>query len=237
MEEKYEQLYNIVGDITFVFFAITILFGVFKWKSLGINITRFFYYTFAVFVYNGIEQIFIWSVKIYTSWWIPWLNKFSITDTNFMALYGRLIDIAFLLPFYFLILELNPRKNWRIAYWALLLICILIAIYIDGWRNYGTVNSIINRGLLIILPMAYFWKLYRQLPSLSLWKNPYFLISLGLLIPNLLSIVMSFIGDKLSATDYVLFIKVSLFRNFVSLIGQLLFIRAFLFARFEKFLS
>lgn len=236
MEETYQDIYQLVGKIFFAFTGFTLLFGFTRIKEFHRNNILFFIYLVTTFIYNSIEQFFLWSVNIHTDWWLPWLNKYKIIDTNFLALYGRLIDIAFLIPFYIGVLELKPKRNWLGVNWLLFFSCMLIAIYIDGWRNYGTVNSIINRSLLIILPLAYIWKLNSQLPSLSLWKNPYFLISFGILLPNLLSIVMSFIGDKLSATDYVLFIKVSLFRLLVSFIGQILFIRAFMFSKFEKFL-
>jgi hypothetical protein len=237
METKFEFIYQVVGKIFFLFTLIVILCGLIRFKALNYSLKIFLTYLFLTFIYNGIEQLFLWSVNAHTEKWLPILNKFKITDTNFLALYGRLIDIAILAPFYIFILEFKRKKMWILGAICLFIFCIVIAIYVDGWRNYGTINSLINRSLLILLPLTYLWKLIKKTQQLSFWKNPYFLISLGILIPNLFSIIMSFIGNKLASTDYVLFIKVSLFRLFVSFFGQLLFIRAFLYAKLAKFLT
>jgi hypothetical protein len=194
-------------------------------------------YLAILFLAEFIDIGFVWVVNNYTNDVLPYLQKFKISDTNFLAIIHRLPDYVFV-GWIFSYAIKDPLGNYlKKISWGLIPIAILIYFFVDGYTTYGTVNAILNRTYLVVVPVIYFWYLFNSPPHLSLWKNSFFLFGLGLFVPNLVGLVMSFVGEKLNQTDYVSFVKISLFRNVLTIMAQFLFALAFYYAHFTKFLE
>ena len=193
-------------------------------------------YLLAMICSNLLTLFVIWFVGYYREFSIPYLKKFQITDTNFLGINSILIDYIFVGWIFSYALK-APISQWlKKVSWGLIPVAILVYFFVDGFRTYGTVNAIINRVYLVAVPALYFWHLFRSVPNLSLWRNSFFLFGLGLFVPSLIGLMMSFIGDKLNQTDYVAFVKVSIFRNVLTILAQFVFAFAFYQAKYVKFL-
>lgn len=193
-------------------------------------------YLLAIICSNLLTLFFIWFVSNYQDISLPYLKKFQITDTNFLGINSILIDYIFVGWIFSFALSEPWASRVKWGSWGLIPLAILVYFFVDGFRAYGTVNAILNRGYLVVVPALYFWYLFNSTPNLSLWQNPFFLFGLGLFVPNLFGFIMSFVGDKLNETDYVAFVKVSIFRNCLTILAQFFFAYAFYQARYAKYL-
>jgi hypothetical protein len=235
--EFYNNLLKYFGKITnyFSFLPIIIMF----WKRIYLTkpTKLFLIYLIALILSNMLEQMFIWLANNYTAQLLPYLKQYSISDTNFLNIFNRLPDYIFV-GWIFSFAIKDPLGNYlKKISWGLVPLVIFIYFFVDGFTTYGTFNSALSRIYLVVVPVIYFWYLFNSPPHLSLWKNSFFLFGLGLFVPNLVGLFMSFVGDKLYQTDYVSFVKLSLFRNGLTIMAQFLFALAFYYAHFTKFLE
>ncbi|MBO0950291.1 hypothetical protein [Fibrella forsythiae] len=236
-ENTYNSLYVQSGTVLLVLRIGLLLLGAWRWRLLTDELRIFWYYLLASFGSNLLEQGFIWSVNNQTDFWLPYLEKYKIGDTNFLSILPRLLDYIFLGPFYARLLT-GQLANWiRWTSIALIFTAIGVYIWIDGFRSFGAVNALMNRVYLIVLPLLHLWLIYRSLPALSLWKNSYFLISLGLLTANIFSFYLSLFGHKLNETDGIRFLQLSLLRNAFVLISLGLYACAFYQVRYVRFIT
>jgi len=239
MSEK-EEFFNMLllntGRILLAINLLLLAIGVLKWTTLNTALKTFWSYLLAVVLYNFIEQGFIWSVTHYTNFWRPFLKEFQIGDTNFLNILSREIDYIILGIYYSKVLHGVYSKLILAISIALFGTALCVYFWVDGFRTFGNVNATINRLFLVIIPTFHLWFLNKSAPVLNLSKNSYFLISVGLLIPNLFGLFLSFVGDKINQTDFILFVQLSLVRNALSAIGLLLFAYAFYQSKYIKYL-
>lgn len=237
-EEKiYNNLFIFSSKIGIIFTIIPILLVLFRRKKLNQSLWIFLFYLLATIGVNLLEQGFIWIANNYTSLILPYLKKFQISDVNFLNIFFRLADYIGLGLFFGSILEKNVGSWVKKISYACAAFAIVVYFFIDGYNQYGVVNPLMDRIYVIVLPLLYIKQVHQSEPTINLWKNSYFLISLGVLIPELFSMIMSFTGDKLYETDFILFIKLSLVRNLLTVLAQFAFAYAFYQARYLKFLD
>jgi hypothetical protein len=238
-EQEYNDLLLLAGKITTAIRLIPIVIFIVMWqRKINKPIKRMGLYLIAMICSNWFGDALYWSFnKYYNVFWKPILTSLEIGDTNFLNIIGRLIDYIFVGWIFSFAIKDPLGNNLKKISWSLIPIAILIYFFVDGFRTYGTVNAILNRTYLVVVPVIYFWYLFNSPPHLSLWRNSFFLFGLGLFVPNLVGLVMSFVGEKLNQTDYVSFVKLSLFRNGLTIMAQFLFALAFYYAHFTKFLE
>lgn len=236
LENYYNEIYIRVGYVILIFILLPILIGILRWRYLNTSLRIFFWYLLSVFSYNILEHGFVWSVNEHTKAWEPFLVMFDIEDTNFLNVISRLLDYVFLGWFYSVISEGSFGVWVKRVTILIFVLAAFVYFFVDGFRSYGNVNALLNRVYLVTLTVLYLWSLFRSNTMLNLWRNSYFLISIGLLFPNLFGLFLSFVGDKINQTDFVLFVKISLLRNAFTAIGLLLFCLAFKNARYTKFI-
>lgn len=236
-EKEFNDLLLLVGQLMIFVRLLPIIISIIKWQYLNRSMKILGYYLIVVMVSNLLEKTLYWSFnEHYQIYWKSILDSLQITDTNFLNIVGRVIDYVFV-GWIFSFVIINPLGDKVKKYsWWVIPIAISIYFWIDGFRNYGTVNAILNRIYLVIIPAFYFWYLFNSPPSLSLWKNSFFIFGLGLFIPNIFGLMMSFTGDKLYETDFVAFVKISIFRNCLTILAQFLFAYAFYQAKYAKYL-
>ena len=110
-------------------------------------------------------------------------------------------------------------------------------LFIEGYLVYGVFNPTADAVFAFALPLIYLGYLYRLDTMVPLSKNPYFWISLGLVVPNLISLIFHFVGNKLLETDFILFAKLTIAKNGITVIGHILIAIGFYYARYVNFLS
>lgn len=225
------------GKIAIYTMVIPLIVAMIKWRSLNRILRFFFLYCLATLILNLVDLGYVYAVNNYTPFFKHWLE---ITDysLNFLAILHQLKSFL-LLGFFFSLLLAN--KNYGKGLWQLSLAISLVAViaYIveQGWRNYGVVGPTMLAFFLFATPFFYLWYLSRNSLSLPFPKNPYFLISLGLILPNLIGLILFFIGDSLRENDFCVFARFSIAKNCFVVLELLLFSLAFIRARFANFVE
>jgi hypothetical protein len=184
------------------------------------------------FFLNLMMEVFIWGVVNYHDFWKPILTLYKIENTLFFNILFYLSNYIFLGIFY---RKLMNKKIYQICLKILIpLICIasvVIFILIDGYQNFGSVGPFMNGIYICALPIIYLWYLFiEQRKDISVYKNPYFWISIGLLIPHGIDLLFLLIANNLYNENFVLYCKSHIARNCFEIIAQLLFAMAFYFS-------
>lgn len=239
MEEAIKICSNqmlISGKITIFTMAFPIIAALLYWRELNKVLKIFFVYCLVTFTLNCLELLYVYGVNNYTSFFEPWL---AITDyrLNFLLIFYQLRNFIILGWLFSLLLKVHGQgqKLWSISLF-LSLAAIVAYILEKGWKNYGVFTPTVAAVFLVVVPLLYLWFLVRSSLSVPIMKNPYFLIGIGLAIPNLISLFLFFMGDPLQANHFCLFARLSIAKNCFLTIGQLLFALAFWRAHFTKYI-
>lgn len=216
---------------------LPILAGI-KYRKVFNKPTRiFFIYVIVHFIVASGEQAVYWMM-VYQNPILSMILKFlSLKTFNFYSIFFIISD--FLLLGYFFYLLLVPRK---IAKWVFIISYSILAstiinfLFIEGPDGFGTYNITVQAFFNFILPIIYMWILYHTDSKVSLYKNPYFWINLGLIIPNLLGLFLFFAGDKIKSTDFLLFCQIMIIRSIIEIISQILITIGFAYGRYAQFL-
>lgn len=215
---------------------IPIIVGLLKWKSLSKGLRLFWGYSLTYVLINGLDFLYLYLVNNYTEAFAKWLE---ITDYSlfFLLILYQLNNFLFLGYFYSYLLKEEPygKKVWNISL-LLSIVAILAYIIEQGWRNYGIVAPCAEAIYLFAVPLFYLWHLSRVSHSVPSLKNPYFLISIGLAMPNLFGLFLYFVGDAIQAEDFCLFTRLSIAKNCFVILGQVFFIIAFWRSHFAKYI-
>lgn len=237
-ESYFNQLLAISGSLTTYFSILPILLACFFLKNLNRPLILFFWYLVARFVLNLITILFVWSVnKYYDQFWKPLLTSLKIEDTNFFSGIFILNDIIFI-GFYFSILNISNTIRARISFITIILIVFqgFNYFFIDGFRSLGTIGNIVSTCFLIILSGFYLLVISKNPPKLTITKNSFFWIAIGLFIPHIFGLFNILVVELLFKSDFVLFCKARIFRNFLQMLSEVLFMISFCFAKYQKYL-
>lgn len=227
-EQYYNQLLIFFDGISLLFWLIPLPFIYLRWKWLNRPMKLFGLYLILLFFLHIAEQIHIWVVLKNDPYW-EFMKMLRINDTNFFNVFYRLTGFFFLGMFYNILLnEKTKIYLFKKLIWLLCICVLLICFFVDGYNQFGTFNAILHRAFLTILPLLCIKKLSESKLHNSIWKNSFFLISLGLLIPTILSLFMSFLGSGLQQDNFILYVKTVIFRKLVGLGGEVLFALAFI---------
>ena len=239
LEAYYNDVLIFYGKIAIVFLWIPVFVAWVKWKHLNRPLKVFHWYLMAIILNNLLAQLVLWTFrKDYESFWKPYLTAWKIDNIHFLNIIYDLIVLSFVGYFYYILLKKIQASNWlKYLICFLCLVAIINHLYIDGFRSFGIINSTITGIFVTFLPCLYLWHLNKAEPGISLSKNPYFMISLGLFVPSLISLIYLFLGDEIYKHDFVLFVKFQMVKNLIDVISQGFFIVAFWNARFVRFLD
>lgn len=197
----------------------------------------FFIYIFAKLIIACGEQAVYWMMVNENPMLGAILKFLSLKSFNFYSIFFILND--FLLLGYFFYLLLSPGK---IAKWVLIisygaLVSVLINfLFLEGPDGFGAYNSTVQAFFNFILPVFYMWILYHTDSKVPLYKNPYFWINLGLIIPNLLGLYLYFAGDTIKNTNFLLFCQIMVGGSIIEIISQILITIGFAYGRYAQFL-
>jgi len=236
-EEFYNVLLTNIGRVTTFCIAVPVVVGFFNRKHFKAPVWAFWIFVLATLSINLFEVAFIWAVKTYTSFWIPYLRKFEIADTNFLNILSLLKDFSILGWAYIL---LFPGKIRRSIIWISTLLSIASIVdyfWITGYHQLGVVMPTINGIYVVVLPMYYLWFLFRSDSTLSIYKNPYFWFSIAQVVGHLIGLLFYNTGDKIYETDFILFVQLSIARNLITVIRYFVFGYGFYMAKYARFVG
>lgn len=236
LEKQYNDILTQSGQFTTAATYFTLVVAVFRVRYFNKTMWVFFAYIVAtIFVYT-LEAVFIWSVKNYTSFWLPYLKRFDITDTNFLEILSTLKSIILIAWFYKILLTEKWGKSIGYVGIMMTLFAIIDYILITGYKASGNLMPTLVGFFLIITPMLYLWQLYRRDSRISIYKIPYFWFSIALVIANLLGLFFYFVSEKMYETDFILYVKLSIARNVVTILRYLVFAYGFWLAKYVRFI-
>lgn len=198
-----------------------------------------FLFCLLTFMVNFLEQIFLWLAGNYTEMVIPFLDFFNIKNTFFFTVFYYGKDYLILGWFYSLIIttknNLNKTTLW-VSY-TLTFIMLINYLFFNGYDDPGVLNPTLNAVYVVVLPLLYLWFSQKESLRISLYKSPYFWISLGVFIPNLLGLFIYIIQPFAQSTDYILFIRLKVIKNIFDLLGFGLISYGFTKSRYARFIE
>lgn len=236
IEEHYNNLLIDFNKFSVMFLLLQIFVALWNWKYIGKPLKVYFYYTLMVVFIHLLEHIHIWVVMNYDPYW-EFMKSVNIGDTTFFNIFYRITIFYFLGKFYEMLFDTQMGLITRKISVISISIVILIFCFIDGYNQYGTINAIVTRIFSIVIAGLYLKQVFFKAPNLNLWKNPYFLISQSLIISNVLSMLFALIAEEIHYTNFVMYAQLSIGRNIINIVTELLVAYAFYQARYVKFLK
>ena len=169
---------------------------------------------------------------------IPIIRKLDITSLTFISPFSYLVKFI-CIGFFFraVIADARWKKIFKYVIVALVIFEIVQVIFFHTYRMYDSLSSTLKNIFLILGTSLFLFRFYNNDKiSTRLQKNPYFWISLSLLLPALADIFLEFIFQKLHQTDTMGFYKLYIVRNTSQAIGLLLMIVAVRYFKNLRFL-
>lgn len=226
-----------IGKINVIVMLLPIIVAIWQRKYLNKPLRIFLFYCITTFCINFLEQLIIWLAMNHPKIIMPYLQYWGIGNTNFLLILYHLKDFIFLGWFYGILLA-TKYGVWvkRIA-GLLSVMALMNYLFIEGFRGFGIVNPAADAIFSFSLPAFYLWYLFKYMLHFPVHKNPYFWISFGLVITNLIGLFLYLAGDTMHETDYILFAKVSIARNIFDMVAQVIFAIGFWHAPYAKYIA
>lgn len=235
-EKYYNDFLTIFGQFTTATMYLTFIVAVFRIRYFNKPLWVFFAYIVVTILANTLEQVFIWAVSTYTDFWLPYLRKFDIGDTHFLGIISTLKNFLILGWFYKLLLDTNWGKYLQYLSIFLAIFAVIDYIWITGYKAPGVLMPTISGFFVVLAPMLYLWQLYKRNNRFSIYKIPYFWFSIPLIVANLLGLFFYSVGEKIYETNFILFVKISVARNVITILRYFVFAYGFWLAKYVRFL-
>lgn len=231
------ETFSLFGKITAATMIIPIIVASVYAKKINRPQRVFLYYLIAAFLVALFLQVFRWATGAYRAFWVPLLKEWNLHNTFFISIAAYSVNFLFL-GWYFSCVFKSERtqKSIRIISIALFVFCIIHNFFLHDWRLHDSVVATASAIFCILLPLIHVGFVYRTLTEVTVQKNPYFWIDLGLIVPNTLGLFLHFAGDKLSETDMNLYFQISMAKFYFVILAQFFFAYNFYLARFTKYL-
>jgi hypothetical protein len=218
--------------------AIPVIVAIFYRRFWNQPLRIIFYYCLATLLVNLFEQGVIWVSAHRFHWIEDFILYFKIGNTFFLLILYYLKNFLLLGWFFskvFPLVSFRPvilRLSWLFSLLVLLNHC-----FVEGYHAPGIFNPILEGLFLILLPLLYLWFSQRNSLRIPLKKNPYLWVSLGIMIPELLSVFLDLSGDYIYESDFILYVKLYSAKNLIEISGQIFLALAFYYGRYTLFLS
>ena len=233
----YNTLLVYSGKILIILQIVPLILGFLKWKHFNKPIKVFWTFCFVYFLLDIFVQILVWLLSNYYDFFKPIVLKFQIKDFSFINILYYMNNFSLLGYFFVLVLKPNRISDW--IKWVsifLFFTSIINYLFIEGYNVVGVFNPTSDALFCFILPSIFMWYLFTQDGKVPIAKNPYFWINLRLIIPNLVALILQFYGNKIQSTDTILFLKISLAKNAIWILGLIFLTIGFYYARYTKYL-
>jgi hypothetical protein len=234
----WEEILQQGASITIATMIVPVIVSLFYKKYWNRALLAIFWYYLATLLLNLLEKLIMWACRQNLDVCIPILDYWEITNSHWLSILYFTKDYIFLGWFFSLIF---PDKRLRkIIKWTTIFIALASVInycFIEGYKGFGVFNPAINMIYVFSLPTIYLWYSQRESLRIPLKKNPYFWISIGLLIPSLMVLFIYFSGDHIFESDFRLFVILKCIENVFAILGFGLACIGFSRARFARFIT
>lgn len=229
---------RIVSKVAIITLLIPIVIALLNKKYWNSALKVIFYYIFFHFIIALLLQLIYYMIGAYKDFFVPILNRLHLTNMSFMTILAHL-NIFILLGIYFTLVFKN-KKVILLVKWVsyfFVISSIINYLFIEGYNVQSVYNSITSATFCFVFSSLHLWYIFSDTDSkIQLLKNPYYWISLGLLIPNIVNTFMYTIGKKLEESDRYMFLLSNIFSDTVQIIGYILIAIGFYYARYTKYL-
>lgn len=228
----------LIAKITVLLCFIPIVVAIYRRKFLNEALLVFFTYKALSLSVNLFEQFIVWYSGEYFKTIEPYMNYFDIHDTSFIGIFFYVLTFIFVGKFYRILL--GTSKHGKTIQWisyVLLFIAVVNYFFIEGYRVYGKFNPAAAAIFAFGTAVYYLSHLFRSNLALPIRHNPYFWLSLGVIVPNLIGVFLFLVGDVVHKEDYNLFVVFSSFKNGFLVIGQILMAIGFWNAPYAKYIT
>ena len=219
-----------------MFITLIVALNTKKYWSKPIRII--YYYCVINLLSALLLRLIYWLVGNFKDFFIPILKRFEITDMSFMAILAHLNNFI-LLGWYFILVFNSNRVSIlvRFLYLFFTITSIINYLFIEGFNVHSIYNSIASAVFCFAFSSLHLWYIFNDTDSkVPLLKNPYYWISLGLLVPNIMNTFMYLVGKKLEETDSSMFLLSNIFSDILQILGYIFVAIGFYYARYTKYL-
>jgi hypothetical protein len=237
IENTYILLFMFYAKIVTAIMTLPIILAILHSKKLNFPLSFFLYYLITDFLIALLMQTFIWVTGAFKVYFKPILDQLNLHDTNFISIINYLTTFFFLGWYYSNVFKSNRiRKIVTIISAILFVLAIIENFYLHDFREYNSFNATSCAVFCMALPLAHLWFVFNTITELSLRKNTYFWIDIGLLVPNVIGLFLHFTGNKLYETDMILYFKLSIAKYYFVMLAQVIYAIGFYYARYTKYL-
>lgn len=231
------------GKIVHTFILILLFYCYNNREVIQKYIPNFFKFCYLLAVFTIIEfmlfEVFFTTRYKWVDVILPFLqNHFGIQDFNFTAPLNYLIKFIFLSLFFRDLFQDSFKKRFfQYLMYALVVFELVMVFVFKSYQGYDSLSSTVKNVFILGSTGLFIYKLYRaDSHGISLYKNPYFWLNLGFMLPALAEIFLEFIFTKLYQTDLLGFYKLYLVRNASQIVGFTLLIVGVWQAKYLRFL-
>jgi hypothetical protein len=233
----YNKLYILSAKILIGLQLIPIIVGLLRYSILNKPLRIFLTYSIVFFILDFLVQILIYLVYNNYDYFSPMVSYWQLKDFSFTSIFFYIIDFIFIGWFFYLVFKPLIFANYVKWISIILLVAVILNfLFFGGYKSLGVFNPTIVAIYNFAIPCIFMWYLFIQDSKIAISKNPYFWINLKLIIPNLITLILHFIGDKIEKTDSILFSQISLAKNGIWLLGLIFVTIGFYYARYTKYM-
>ncbi len=228
----------LAGRIIMAIQVLPVLVGLWNRRYLDKALKTFWIYCIVALILEVLNQSFIWGLRNYLDFFMPFINWLGVEDTNFTNIIFQLNTFGLMGWFFYLALGDSPSAKWvKYLSIGLFFAALINYLFIEGYKVFGVFNPTADAVFSFAVPMFLMWHLYHTESKVPLNRNPYFWIYLRLIIPNLVGMFLYFSGDYLYKTNFDLYVIVVVIRNIFYFIGHLFAAYGFYLAKNIRFLK
>ena len=241
--EENEKLVMRSGKIvhTFVF---VLFFYCIVYKDLLLKYKPYFFWLcYSLALYSLFELLLVdvllaakyQNGKLLGSWLA---EHFQIKTFDFTAFLNYLIKFVFI-PLFLKdsVQNFTFKKVFQYLMWMLVIFELIQLLIFKSYQGYDSLSSTVKNLFFLFGAGLLLYRIYINASvSLSLNKNPYFWICLGLISPALSELFLELVFSKLYQTDPSSFYRLYLIRNASQIVGLTLLIVGVWQAKYLRFL-
>jgi len=202
----------------------------------------FFWFVYASAVFVAIELlarfILLSGQYQFVKVIFPYLSRIGIQDFNFLSPIDYVLKFAVLSLFFRDVLKPESlKKTYQFLAYGLVLFELIQVFVFKSYQGYDSLSSTVKNSFLVASTTLFLYRFYQTTSvTISLQRNSYFWIGMGLLMPALAEFFLEFIFEKLYRTDTTEFYRLYLLRNTSQLGGIVLLLLATTRASLLRFL-
>jgi hypothetical protein len=215
-EKEYTLLLINIGYVILFARFIIVLVCLLNYKWVLKYKAHLFILLYAVFalLISLSELLFIYMATYHVKPLMPYLIKYEIDDTFFISPFYYLNEILFYGLAYSYAINGKGKQNTTLLGFTILLFIteIINSIWGEGYKDSQPIGSFIFSAFNIVISFMYLKNIFITDIRMNYMRDSFSIISIGILIPSLLSILIYVLTKDLFNSNPILYYKISIFR-------------------------